>query len=276
MMSITNCLCYTGSFQMIHYCLNLNLLVELLIFVISSGRSDGEADDDDDYQSDFAQSYAQGNDYYGAINLDEVDHIYGSHEAHDVGVKIEPNISGFPPDQDLDSLNTETIDKTRQQENGWNDVKEGSPPCEESFEPEVVDFESDGLLWLPPEPENEEDEREAVLSDDDGDEGDRGDWGYLRPSNSFNEKDFHSKDKSSGAMKNVVEGHFRALVAQLLEVDNLPMVNEGDEEGWLDIITSLSWEAATLLKPDTSKSGGMDPGGYVKVKCIPCGRRSER
>ncbi|CAE6162104.1 unnamed protein product [Arabidopsis arenosa] len=244
-------------------------------FFVNSGRSDGEADDDDDYHSDFAQSYAQGNDYYGAISLDEVDQIYGSHEAHDVGVKIEPNISCFPPDQDLDSLNTDTIDKTRQQENGWNDVKEGSPPCEESFEPEVVDFESDGLLWLPPEPENEEDEREAVLSDDDGDEGDRGDWGYLRPSNSFNDKDFHSKDKSSGAMKNVVEGHFRALVAQLLEVDNLPMVNEGDKEGWLDIITSLSWEAATLLKPDTSKSGGMDPGGYVKVKCIPCGRRSE-
>lgn len=276
MMSITNCVCCAGSFQMIHYCLSLNLFVELFICAISSGRSDGEADDDDDYHSDFAQSYAQGNDYYGAISLDEVDQIYGSHEAHDVGVKIEPNISCFPPDQDLDSLNPDTIDKTRQQENGWNDVKEGSPPCEESFEPEVVDFESDGLLWLPPEPENEEDEREAVLSDDDGDEGDRGDWGYLRPSNSFNDKDFHSKDKSSGAMKNVVEGHFRALVAQLLEVDNLPMVNEGDKEGWLDIITSLSWEAATLLKPDTSKSGGMDPGGYVKVKCIPCGRRSER
>ncbi|XP_010432591.1 PREDICTED: 1-phosphatidylinositol-3-phosphate 5-kinase FAB1A isoform X2 [Camelina sativa] len=244
-------------------------------FVNSSGRSDGEADEDDDYQSDFAQSYSQGNDYYGAISLDEVEHIYGSHESHDVGVNIDPNIGCFPPDQDLDSLDTETIDKTRLQGNEWNDVKEGSPPCEESFEPEVVDFESDGLLWLPPEPENEEDEREAVLSDDDGDEGDRGDWGYLRPSNSFNDKEFHSRDKSSGAMKNVVEGHFRALVAQLLEVDNLPMVNEGDKEGWLDIITSLSWEAATLLKPDTSKGGGMDPGGYVKVKCIPCGCRSE-
>uniref|UniRef100_A0A1J3EYC0 1-phosphatidylinositol-3-phosphate 5-kinase n=1 Tax=Noccaea caerulescens TaxID=107243 RepID=A0A1J3EYC0_NOCCA len=245
-------------------------------FFVNGGRSDGEADDDEDYHSDYAQSYSQGNDYYGAISLDEVDRIYGSHQAHDVGVSIDSNIQNcLPPDEDLDAVNTETIDKAEQQENGWNDVKEGSPPCEESFEPEVVDFESDGLLWLPPEPENEEDEREAALSDDDGDEGDRGDWGYLRPSNSFKDKEFHSREKSSGAMKNVVEGHFRALVAQLLEVDNLPMVNEGDEEGWLDIITSLSWEAATLLKPDTSKSGGMDPGGYVKVKCIPCGRRSE-
>ncbi|CAN8327184.1 unnamed protein product [Cochlearia groenlandica] len=237
-------------------------------------RSDVEDDDDDGYQSDYAQSYSQGNDYYGSISLDEVDRVYGSHETHDVGANIGSNIQSFlPPDQDLDALSTETVDKPSMQADGWNDVKDGGP--EESFEPEIVDFESDGLLWLPPEPDNEEDEREAVLSDDDGDEGDRGDWGYLRPSNSFGDREFHSKEKSNGAMKNVVEGHFRALVAQLLEVDNLPMVDEGDKEGWLDIITSLSWEAAILLKPDMSRSGGMDPGGYVKVKCIPCGRRSE-
>uniref|UniRef100_A0A0D3A2A4 1-phosphatidylinositol-3-phosphate 5-kinase n=1 Tax=Brassica oleracea var. oleracea TaxID=109376 RepID=A0A0D3A2A4_BRAOL len=243
---------------------------------ICSGRSDGEAYDDDDYNSDYAQSYSQGNDYYGSISLDEVDRIYGSHVANDAGDNIESNIqSVLPPDQDLEAINTDTMDTLRQQADGWNDEKEGSPTCEEAFESEVVDFESDGLLWLPPEPENEEDEREGLLSDDEGDGGDRGDWGYLRPSNSFKDKELHSREKSGGAMKNVVEGHFRALVAQLLEVDNLPMVDECDREGWLDIITSLSWEAATLLKPDTSKSGGMDPGGYVKVKCIPCGRRSE-
>ncbi|KAK1308450.1 1-phosphatidylinositol-3-phosphate 5-kinase FAB1B [Acorus calamus] len=63
--------------------------------------------------------------------------------------------------------------------------------------------------------------------------------------------------------------------AQLLLVENLPIGEEGDKESWLEIIVSLSWEAATLLKPDTSKGGGMDPGGYVKVKCVACGRRSE-
>jgi 1-phosphatidylinositol-3-phosphate 5-kinase len=52
--------------------------------------------------------------------------------------------------------------------------------------------------------------------------------------------------------------------------------DENDKESWLEIITSLSWEAATLLKPDTSKGGGMDPGGYVKVKCIASGRHCER
>ena len=76
-------------------------------------------------------------------------------------------------------------------------------------------------------------------------------------------------------MKNVVDGHCRALVAQLLQVENLP-IEDNDKDCWLEIITSLSWEATTLLKPDMSKGGGMDPGGYVKVKCIACGQRSER
>ncbi|MCI77760.1 1-phosphatidylinositol-3-phosphate 5-kinase FAB1A-like, partial [Trifolium medium] len=76
-----------------------------------------------------------------------------------------------------------------------------------------------GLLWLPPEPEDEEDDREAVLFyDDDEDEGSTGEWGYQRSSTSFGSGEFRSRDKSGEnnkkAMKNVVEGHFRALVAQ--------------------------------------------------------------
>ncbi|GAB4841913.1 1-phosphatidylinositol-3-phosphate 5-kinase fab1b [Ancistrocladus abbreviatus] len=76
-------------------------------------------------------------------------------------------------------------------------------------------------------------------------------------------------------MKNIVDGHFRALVSQLLQVENIPLGEKDGREGWLEIITSLSWEAATLLKPDMSRGGGMDPGGYVKVKCIASGCRSE-
>ncbi|KAH1056867.1 hypothetical protein J1N35_034932 [Gossypium stocksii] len=145
----------------------------------------------------------------------------------------------------------------------------------------LVDFENDMLLWLPPEPEDEEDEREPALfdDDDDDDEGATGEWGYLRSSNSFGSGDYRSRDKSTEehrqAMKNVVEGHFRALVAQLLQVEGLFVDNEDSAQSWLDIIISLSWEAATLLKPDTSKGGGMDPGGYVKVKCIASGHRNE-
>ncbi|KAH6821843.1 phosphatidylinositol-4-phosphate 5-kinase family protein [Perilla frutescens var. hirtella] len=91
--------------------------------------------------------------------------------------------------------------------------------------------------------------------------------------------EFRSREKSNEehkkAMKNVVEAHFRALVAQLLQVDNLLSEEDSDEESWLEIINSLSWEAATLLKPDMSKGGQMDPGGYVKVKCLASGLRSQ-
>lgn len=165
------------------------------------------------------------------------------------------------------------------------DECETSPYDLQSTNAEPVDFENNGLLWLPPEPEDEEDEREAVLFDEDDDDGGgvgggAGEWGYLRSSNSFGSGECRTREKSieehRNAMKNVVEGHFRALVAQLLQVENLPLGDEDNKESWLDIITSLSWEAATLLKPDTSKGGGMDPGGYVKVKCIACGRRNER
>lgn len=79
-------------------------------------------------------------------------------------------------------------------------------------------------------------------------------------------------------MKTVVDGHFRALICQLLKAENVP-TGEGEEvnnDGWLDIITRLAWDAASLLKPDMSKGEGMDPGGYVKVKCIACGRPSDR
>uniref|UniRef100_A0A453HZQ9 PIPK domain-containing protein n=1 Tax=Aegilops tauschii subsp. strangulata TaxID=200361 RepID=A0A453HZQ9_AEGTS len=61
---------------------------------------------------------------------------------------------------------------------------------------------------------------------------------------------------------------------ELLQVENITL-EEGDDMGWLEIVTSVSWEAANFLRPDTSQGGGMDPGGYVKVKCLASGHRSE-
>lgn len=77
-------------------------------------------------------------------------------------------------------------------------------------------------------------------------------------------------------MNKAVDEHFRALITQLLHLGNLPVPEDSNEESWLNIITALSWEAARLLKPDMSMGGGMDPGGYVKVKCIASGVLSER
>ncbi|ERN02155.1 1-phosphatidylinositol-3-phosphate 5-kinase FAB1B [Amborella trichopoda] len=166
---------------------------------------------------------------------------------------------------------------------------ESSVCGERTPDDEDVDFDNNGLLWLPPEPDDEDEEIEpCLLDDDDDDDGmDHGDGHievprerpYLRCSSTLGTKRPRNRDNSGEmhrkAMKSVVEGHFRGLIAQLLEGENLPIGEEGDKESWLEIVTSLSWEAATLLKPDMSKGGGMDPGGYVKVKCVACGLRSE-
>ncbi|XP_022866150.1 1-phosphatidylinositol-3-phosphate 5-kinase FAB1B-like [Olea europaea var. sylvestris] len=77
-------------------------------------------------------------------------------------------------------------------------------------------------------------------------------------------------------MNKAVDEHFRALITQLLHLGNLPVTEDSNEESWLNIITALPWEAARLLKPDMSIGGGMDPGGYVKVKCIASGVLIER
>ena len=62
-------------------------------------------------------------------------------------------------------------------------------------------------------------DREAVLFYDDENEGTTGggEWGYLRSFTSFDSGECRSRDKTSEdhrkAMKTVVEGHYRALVA---------------------------------------------------------------
>lgn len=148
----------------------------------------------------------------------------------------------------------------------------------EVLENELVDFENNSSLWLPPEAEDEEDDRDGAPCDDDEGEDATGEWGYLR-SNIFGSGHCRSRDRSAEehkkAMKDIVDGHFRALVAQLLQAEKVQLA-DNDNESWLDIVTSLSWEAASLLRPDTSKGGRMDPGGYVKVKCLACGRPSDR
>ncbi|KAF9602990.1 hypothetical protein IFM89_033288 [Coptis chinensis] len=81
----------------------------------------------------------------------------------------------------------------------------------------------------------------------------------LCSSSSFGSGEYRSRDRSSEehrkVMKNVVDGHFRALVTQLLQVEELPVSEEDDQENWLDIITLLYWEAATLLKPIQAREG---------------------
>uniref|UniRef100_A0A1J3H8N8 1-phosphatidylinositol-3-phosphate 5-kinase n=1 Tax=Noccaea caerulescens TaxID=107243 RepID=A0A1J3H8N8_NOCCA len=248
-------------------------------------RSDDEYDEYGAYQTDIETNHSpQANKYYGPMEYDEMIICDGPCKHLNGETTDQKNLSGSPlMHHCLESLTGEGGEQFQKRgEHDGRDEREASSPPDISDDQvaEPVDFENNGLLWVPPDPENEEDERESPLFDDEDNEGDAsGEWGYLRPSTSFGSGEYRSEDRTSEehkkAMKNVVDGHFRALLAQLLQVENILVSDEEGEESWLEIITSLSWEAANLLKPDMSKSGGMDPGGYVKVKCLASGFRHD-
>ncbi|ONK61177.1 uncharacterized protein A4U43_C08F27020 [Asparagus officinalis] len=110
-----------------------------------------------------------------------------------------------------------------------------------------VDLENYQQLWFPPEPQ---DEREDTLFDNGDDEDATG---------KNRTRDLPGEEHKK-AIKHVVDGHLRSLIAQHIQEENLTTGEENNKDSWLEIITSLSWEAATLLKPDTGEGGGMYPG----------------
>ncbi|XP_038697035.1 putative 1-phosphatidylinositol-3-phosphate 5-kinase FAB1D [Tripterygium wilfordii] len=143
-----------------------------------------------------------------------------------------------------------------------------------------VDDELGARIWETPEAEDPEDEMEGSVAynDDDDDEcGDGTKWGkptslsHFHDEGSGNYRFIEGKQK---AMQEVIDGKFKAHVGQLLK--SVGYVHSGkDSESWVDIVTSLSWEAAAFLKHDVLDSKTMDPDGYVKVKCIATGARSQ-
>ncbi|MQL93056.1 hypothetical protein Taro_025686 [Colocasia esculenta] len=242
------------------------------------------SDDEDEccaYNSDSeVQQFHQSGDYYGQVEFKDVDHGYRSPKVHPAEESNEHSDLSSPHNEHIESHASAEVSKMEDETRPDNDCDASSSIYNlDATDDEPVDFENNGILWLPPEPEDVEDEREGFPFDEDEEEYASGDWGCLRSSNSFGSGESRTRDRANEehrkAMKHVVDGHFRALVSQLLQVENLPMGEENDRDSWLEVITALSWEAATLLKPDTSKGDGMDPGGYLKVKCIACGRRSE-
>ncbi|XP_071686075.1 1-phosphatidylinositol-3-phosphate 5-kinase FAB1B-like isoform X2 [Rutidosis leptorrhynchoides] len=209
--------------------------------------------------------------YYDELHLDD----YGSRKVHPDGESADTSFSLLQ--NSFDSRCSKQVEK----KDDVNDENEASSSlyAAQDIDAEPFDFENNGELWLPPEPEDGEDEREALLYDDDDEDNNAadgvGEWGYGNSGSGELRNRDKSNEEHKKAMKNVVDGHFRALVSQLLQVENLCAASDDEDDeknNWLEIITSLSWEAASLLKPDTSKGGGMDPGGYVKIKCLASGR----
>lgn len=248
-----------------------------------TNRSDDEEEECSAYCSDRQVQHQQHNDhYYGPDEFDELESSYNPTISPTVEENvISKEVSSHATDQGFPStLPVTKMDDEPDPDNSSECGAASSIYALESTDTNPLDFEKNELFWFPPEPEDEEDEMEVGLFDDDDDDEPVADSEQrrIRSSSSFGSGEFRNRDRSSEehkkVMKNVVDGHFRALISQLLQVENISL-HEGDETGWLEIVTSVSWEAANFLRPDTSQGGGMDPGGYVKVKCLACGHRSE-
>lgn len=143
-----------------------------------------------------------------------------------------------------------------------------------------LDFENNGLIWFPPPPDDENDDADGNFFSYDDEDDDIGDSGALFSSSSSLSNMFPAKQKHNEGndepLRSVIHGHFRALVSQLLQGEGIKVGKENDSENWLDIVAMVAWQAANFVRPDTSKGGSMDPGDYVKVKCIASGSPSER
>ncbi|KAM3313082.1 hypothetical protein ACQJBY_032662 [Aegilops geniculata] len=256
----------------------------LMQFGYYTNRSDDEDEEFGAYFSDRQVQHEQhNNQYFRSVEFDEFNASYNTTISKTIKVNVIPKeLSACAVDHGFAStLPVTKVEDEPELDNSSDCGAASSIYALETADTNSVDFEKNDYFWIPPEPEDKEDELETDLFDDDDDDDEPvSDGGrcYLQSSSSFGSGEFRSRDRSTEehkkVMKNVVDGHFRALISQLLQVENITL-EEGDDMGWLEIVTSVSWEAANFLRPDTSQGGGMDPGGYVKVKCLASGHRSE-
>ncbi|KAJ6379387.1 hypothetical protein OIU76_016089 [Salix suchowensis] len=142
---------------------------------------------------------------------------------------------------------------------------------------QISDNEVDARVWEPPEAEDPEDDLDggvAFIDDDDEECGDGTEWGKPSSLRGGGSGSFKFKEEKQKAMEEVVNGKFKGIVSQLLKTAGVGSEVRGGES-WLDIVTSLSWEAASFLKPEAVDGKAMDLDVYVKVKCIATGSRIE-
>lgn len=138
-------------------------------------------------------------------------------------------------------------------------------------------LKTDPLIWKPPEAANIEDDMDSVANNDDDDYSDGTKWGQSTSLSDFDKVDGNSyKEARQKAMVAAMNGQFKILVSRFLVSEGLASMDEDHGLGWLDVVTSLSWEAALFIKPDAKEGRAMDPGSYVKVKCVATGARNQR
>ncbi|CAO2199800.1 unnamed protein product [Urochloa humidicola] len=121
---------------------------------------------------------------------------------------------------------------------------------------------SDDAIWIPPEAADDM-EDDILLTDDESDDG--GSW-WQQPVGS----NAAYREERQKAMLRAMNGQLKMLAARFLESAGIPA-----DTCWLDVVTSLSWEAALLIRPDATAGNEMDPSFYVKVKCLASGTRRQ-
>ncbi|PVH36084.1 hypothetical protein PAHAL_7G350200 [Panicum hallii] len=123
----------------------------------------------------------------------------------------------------------------------------------------------------------EEDEDEDSDDDDSDDDG-GGSFSWCQQQHPTSSSYREERQK---AMLRAMNGQLKMLAARFLESAGIPaafhQLQAGADDAccWLDIVTSLSWEAALLIRPDATAGNEMDPSSYVKVKCLASGTRRQ-
>lgn len=185
-----------------------------------------------------------------------------------VGHSVQREQGGTSSSQNDGSSDQEQVVLEKPAKGTWDPEKVDGLPI---FQKKVLNFETTDLIWIPPPPHDVADEEENsffTFEDEDDEVGDSGEM--FSPNAGLDSMLFSKKpmDKKE-PFRAVVQGHFRHLVFQLLQVQGII------SEDWLNIITDVAWKAANFIKPDTGGGGSMDPCDYVKVKCVASGCPSE-
>ncbi|KAJ1266793.1 hypothetical protein BS78_07G005600 [Paspalum vaginatum] len=148
---------------------------------------------------------------------------------------------------------------------------------------EVSRVDQSDTIWIPPEAADKEDEAQSLgtsiaYDDDDDDYGDGIKWGqssFPSPGKQHDMSTSNHREEREKAMLEAMNGQLKILVSRFLASAGISSSQGEGGDSWLDIITSLSWEAALLIKPDGSVGKEMDPGSYIKVKCVASGTRRQ-
>ncbi|KAE8778076.1 1-phosphatidylinositol-3-phosphate 5-kinase [Hordeum vulgare] len=154
---------------------------------------------------------------------------------------------------------------------------------------EFINAEDGDAVWVPPEAAGNDDDDDtnhlgAHTNDDDDDDGDDDEWhdgiSWGQPSSSDSEPSPSPspspREERHTGMLRAMDRQLKMLTTRFLASAGISLPREDDGgEGWLDIVTALSWEAALLIKPDGKAGNEMDPGSYIKVKRVATGTRRQ-